>query len=109
MHEGVTARLLSRAVQNRSLPNLGDEYDEYIDEVVWLRTDRLGNKLPPWTHGDKRFYTSILDYAFDAGTGCGDWCPCGSNLQNWMEWLRSQDLYPPPSIPNPVIGTYSDN
>lgn len=108
MHEGVTARLKSRAVRNRGLPDLSEEYDEYLDEVVWIRTDRSGNQLPPYERGDPRFWTSRLDYAYDED-GCGDWCPCGSNLEFWMDWLRSQEIYPPPPLLNPVIGEYEDN
>lgn len=109
LHEGVTAYRHSRVFRNRDLPDLGEEYDEYIDEVVWARTDRSGNQLPPWTHGDKRFYTSRLDYAYDEQSYCGDWCPCGSNLEYWMDFLRSEEVYPPPPLMNPVLKTYDDN
>lgn len=26
---------------------------------------------------------------------CGDWCPCGANLQHWIEHIRTQVSYPP--------------
>lgn len=100
----VELRAAKRAAKVRWGKEVANDYEEYIDEVVWVRTDRSGNLLPPHVRGDKRFWTSRLDYAYDEGYGnCGDWCPCGSNLENWMDWLRMQETYPPEHLPNPVL------
>lgn len=34
---------------------------------------------------------------------CGDWCPCGANLENWMWWLRTCGVYPSLQLRVPVI------
>lgn len=34
---------------------------------------------------------------------CGDWCPCGANLPNWMDWLRSLAVYPIPRLAVPLL------
>ncbi len=78
-HEGVTAYRHSRVFRNRPGIDIAAEYDEYQDNVVISKDG-----------------TSRLDYAYDVESPfqCGDWCPCGSNLNNWMDWLRDQDVYP---------------
>lgn len=53
---------------------------------------------------------SRLDYAYDVGNAwCGDWCPCGSNLEYWMDWLRSQEVYPPPPLAVEIGQRYNYN
>lgn len=91
--------------------DLAAEYDEYLDEVVWLRTDRFGNKLQPWVTGDQRFWVSRLDYAYDVDADHGiPTCPldcgmCRPDVAEWLSWLRAQDVYPPPPLSRPVIAS----
>jgi hypothetical protein len=70
LHEGKTDRLHTRAVHNR---DLAKEIEEHLDENDLVSLDCE----PGW---------------------CGDWCPCGDNLKNWLEWLRSQEVYPIPPL-----------
>lgn len=67
-----------------------DGYEEYLSNVVWDTRDNV----------DIIQAHSRLDYAFDRVPYdyCGDWCSCGDNLHNWMDWLRAQEIYPKPSV-----------
>lgn len=86
---------------------VADEYEAYLDDVVLVHTDRFGNRLPPWERGDARFHTTLMDYADlvrDRGPDCSEWCSfCNPPHIDWMEWLRAQDVYPPPPLSRPFI------
>lgn len=84
-----------------------------LDHLVVTATDKFGNPLKPWERGDVRFHTSELVYGDDVPWS---WCAfcwfgganpcecCSSEAElTWLEWLRSQDVYPLPPLSRPVL------
>lgn len=81
-----------------------DGYHNCKCDPVTMRATKRGARVR-W---DKEIANEIADEndaLWDDAVGdyCGDWCPCGDNLNNWIEWLRTREVYPEPAFGVPLI------